>query len=81
MVAPSLAQPGVESQIVRGCSVDQLDQWLALPTIYVASSAALSRPTFLAAWIVPAGMNSTSPALRVTGGLPSTWYSKVPSRT
>ena len=41
-------------------------------TIYVASSAALTLPTFFAAWIVPAGMNKTSPALSVTGGLPST---------
>ena len=40
-------------------------------TIYVASSAALPLPTFFAAWIVPAGMNRTSPALSVTGGLPS----------
>jgi hypothetical protein len=40
-------------------------------TIYVASSAALTLPTFFAAWIVPAGMNKTSPALSVTGGLPS----------
>ena len=41
-------------------------------TIYVASSAPLPLPTFFAAWIVPAGMNKTSPALSVTGGLPST---------
>ena len=40
-------------------------------TIYVASSAALPLPTFFTAWIVPAGMNKTSPALSVTGGLPS----------
>ena len=40
-------------------------------TIYVASSAPLPLPTFFAAWIVPAGMNKTSPALSVTGGLPS----------
>ena len=40
-------------------------------TIYVASSAALPLPTFFTAWIVPDGMNKTSPALSVTGGLPS----------
>ena len=50
-------------------------------TTYVASSAALPLPTFLAEWIVPAGMNKTSPALSVTGGLPSTSYSSEPSRT
>src|SRR5262245_49673575 len=50
-------------------------------TIYVASSAPLPLPTFFAAWIVPAGMNKTSPALSVTGGLPSTSYSSEPSRT
>ena len=37
---------------------------------YVASSAGLPRPTFLAAWTVRAGTNRTSPALSVTGGLP-----------
>jgi predicted ATPase len=37
--------------------------------MYVASSAARPLPTFLAEWIVPAGMNRTSPAVRVTGGL------------
>ena len=41
-------------------------------TMYVASSAPLPLPTFLAAWIVPAGMNRTPPGLSVTGGLPST---------
>src|SRR5262245_27501485 len=41
-------------------------------TTYVASSAPRPVPTFFAEWIVPAGMNSTSPALSVTGGLPST---------
>src|SRR5262245_22774940 len=50
-------------------------------TIYVASSAPLPVPTFLAAWIVPAGMNKTSPALSVTDGLPSTSYSSEPSIT
>jgi hypothetical protein len=40
-------------------------------TTYVASSAPFWLPTFLAEWIVPAGMNRTSPALRVTGGAPS----------
>src|ERR1044071_7784891 len=50
-------------------------------TIYVASSAARPGPTFLAEWIVPAGMNRTSRALRTTGGLPCTVYSHVPSRT
>ena len=50
-------------------------------TTYVASSAALPLSTFLAAWTVPAGMNKTSPALSVTGGLPSTSYSSKPSMT
>jgi hypothetical protein len=50
-------------------------------TIYVASSVARPVPTFLAEWIIPAGMNRTSPALRITGALPSTAYSHVPSRT
>jgi len=36
-------------------------------TMYVASSAARPVPTFLAEWIVPAGMKRTSPALTVTG--------------
>src|SRR4051812_38838552 len=45
-------------------------------TMYVASSAALPLPTFFTAWIVPYGMNSTSPALSVTGGLPSRAYSR-----
>src|SRR5499426_76287 len=54
---------------------------LPFSTIYVASSAALTLPTFRAAWIVSAGMNKTSPALSVTGGLPSTSYSSEPSRT
>jgi hypothetical protein len=40
-------------------------------TIYVASSAPIPLPTFFAEWMVPAGMNNTSPALSVTGGLPS----------
>src|SRR5215217_9758112 len=39
--------------------------------IYVASSAALPLPTFFTAWKISAGMNKTSPALSVTGGLPS----------
>ena len=41
-------------------------------TTYVASSTPGPLPTFFAAWIVPAGMNKTSPALSVAGGLPST---------
>ena len=44
---------------------------LPFSTMYVASSAALPLPTFFAEWIVPAGMNRASPALSVTGGLPS----------
>jgi hypothetical protein len=52
-----------------------------LSTTYVASSAPLSLPTFLAAWMVPPGMNRTSPALSVTVGLPSTSYSREPSMT
>jgi hypothetical protein len=40
-------------------------------TTYVASSAPLPLPTFFTAWIVPAGMNKTSPPLSVTGGFPS----------
>ena len=32
-------------------------------------------------WTVSAGMNKTSPAFSVTGGLPSTRYSSEPSRT
>src|SRR5215470_2715517 len=50
-------------------------------TTYVASSAPRPVPTFFAEWIVPYGMNRTSPALSVTGGLPSTVYSSSPSRT
>ena len=38
-------------------------------TTYVASSAALPLPTFLTAWIAPAGMVKASPALNVIGGL------------
>ena len=41
----------------------------------------LPRPTFFTAWIPPAGMNSASPALSVTGGLPSSRYSREPSTT
>src|SRR5215207_3754009 len=48
-------------------------------TTYVASSAPLPLPTFFTAWITPAGMNRTSPALSVTGGRPSTLYSSEPS--
>ena len=40
-------------------------------TTYVASSLAVPLPTFFAAWIVPAGMKRTSPALSVIGGFPS----------
>jgi hypothetical protein len=54
---------------------------LPFSTIYVASSAALTLPTFFAEWTVPAGMNKTSPALRVTGGLPLSRYSSEPSMT
>ena len=54
---------------------------LPFSTIYVASSVPRPVPTFLAEWIAPAGMNSTSPAFRTTGGLPSSVYSHVPSRT
>ena len=54
---------------------------LPFSTTYVASSAPLPLPTFLAVWIVPAVTNRTSPALTVTGGLPPTSYSSVPSRT
>src|SRR5690349_1173048 len=50
-------------------------------TMYVASSPPRPRPTFFAEWIVPAGTNRTSPALSVTGGLPCTRYSSVPSST
>ena len=39
-------------------------------TKYVASSAALPVPTFLAECGVPFGMNSDSPAFSVIGGLP-----------
>src|SRR6266446_310518 len=35
---------------------------LPFSTTYVPSSAAFTLPTFFAAWIVPAGMNKTSPA-------------------
>src|SRR6188474_532645 len=38
-----------------------------LSTTYVASSAPLSLPTFLAEWTVRAGMKRTSPARSVTG--------------
>src|SRR5262245_15865698 len=65
----------------RRRSLDQLDERLSFSTMYVASSAPLPLPTFFAAWIVPAGMNKTSPALSVTGGLPSTSYSSEPSMT
>jgi hypothetical protein len=44
---------------------------LPFSTTYVASSLAVPLPTFFAAWIVPAGMKRTSPALSVIGGLPS----------
>ena len=54
---------------------------LPFSTMYVASSAALALPTFFTWWGVPFGMNSTSPALSVTGGLPSSRYSRAPSIT
>lgn len=50
-------------------------------TMYVASSAPLTVPAFFAAWIVPAGMNKTSPGPSVIGGLPSISYSSTPSMT
>ena len=40
-------------------------------TIYVASSAAFSVPTFFAECAAPAGINNTSPALSVVGGAAS----------
>ena len=65
----------------KGAHSTTVRSGLPFSTIYVASSAPRPVPTFLAAWIVPAGMNRTSPALSVTGGLPSTSYTSEPSRT
>jgi hypothetical protein len=67
----------MQQELVKGHPLDHLvgtssRSGFPFSTIYVASSAALLLPTFFAAWIVPAGMNKTSPALSVTGGLPST---------
>src|SRR5262249_31612248 len=50
-------------------------------TTYVASSAALTPPTFLTEWTVSAGTSRTSPAFSVCGGRPSRSYSSDPSRT
>jgi hypothetical protein len=44
---------------------------LPFSTTYVASSAALPLPTFLTAWITPAGTVRASPALNVFGVWPS----------
>src|SRR5262245_66348918 len=72
---------GHSPQLVGRCHWTTVMSGLPFSTMYVASSAARPVPTFLAEWTVPGGMNRTSPALRVTGGLPSTVYSHVPSRT
>ena len=44
---------------------ERVFDWSGIPTTHL-------RPTFFAEWTAPAGMNNTSPALSVTGGLPST---------
>ena len=67
--------------ILSGTYLASTTSGFPFSTIYVASSAAVPLPTFFAEWFVPAGINKTPPALSVTGGLPSTSYSNVPSRT
>ena len=72
---------GNDSGHLTGAHLTSSTRGFPFSTIYVASSAPLPLPTFFAAWIVPAGMNKPSPALRVTVGLPSTSYSTEPSIT
>ena len=59
----------------------RLGGWRVRELVVHLAGALDALPRFLAAWNVPAGMNRTSPALSVTGALPSTSYSSVPSRT
>ena len=72
----------VEGKPLAGMSAySTSDQRLAFFDNVGGELRRVALPTFFAEWIVPAGMNSASPALSVTGGLPSTRYSGRPSMT
>ena len=63
MPSPPVTSPGAHSA--------SMTSGFPFSTMYVASSEALTVPTFFAVCIAPAGMNKASPALSVTGDLPS----------
>src|SRR6478752_10405901 len=70
--------PGFVLAVSQGINLASSRSGLPFSTTYVASSAALTLSGFVAERTVPYGMNRTSPASSVTGGLPSTSYSSVP---